>query len=138
MNALLFIGIGAYFSIHGAIGIFAGELHSETHPGLQLLESLDMFLIALVFLIFALGITKLFHPGFGEKGNNMIPEWLKIKDFTGLKLILWETILISLVVLFVNEVVKADGHFEWTILLIPGAIFLLAVSLLLLKKGEGH
>ena len=77
--------------------MFQGEIHTESHPGLSILESLDVFLVALVFLIFALGIAKLFLPEPSEKGGLRLPNWMQIQNFTQLKLLLWEAVLTTLV-----------------------------------------
>ena len=56
--ALVFIGVGVYEAIIGTYGIFMGEIHTETTPGLKLIESLDMFLIGFLFLIFSIGFSR--------------------------------------------------------------------------------
>ena len=136
INAIAFIGLGAYLSVDGIIGLLKGHLHTEEHPGLKIVESLDIFLVALVFLIFSVGIAKLFRPKSDEKLTGMIPSWLNIHNFTELKMVLWEAILTTLVVFFVSDVVKKEGHFEWTMLIIPASIILLSLSMLILKKAE--
>lgn len=137
INAFAYVGIGVFTSIEAFIGIYNGEVHTETRPGLKILESLDIFLIALVFLIFAIGIAKLFHPNSDETLSGIIPSWLNINNFTELKMILWEAILTTMVVMFASDIVKRDGKFDWTMLIIPGSIFLLSASMYVLKKAEG-
>ena len=136
INALAFIGVGIYTSIDGITGIFRGELHTDAHPGIKILESLDIFLVALVFLIFAVGIYKLFSPSAEKNVDGIIPKWLDIHDFSGLKMILWETILTTLIVLFVSDVIKKEGNMEWTLLIIPASILLLALSMFMLNKVD--
>jgi len=133
-----FCAIGIYLSVDGILGIFRGEIHTDTHPGLMLLESLDVFLVAIVFFIFAIGIAVLFLAKPKEDGSStlQLPKWLNINNFTDLKLLLWEAVLTTLVVYFVSDIIKKDGHYDWTILLLPGAILLLTVSTFLLKKGH--
>lgn len=136
INALAFVGIGVFTSAMAIYGIFNGELYTESHPGLKILESLDIFLIALVFLIFAIGIAKLFHPNADENMAGIIPDWLNINDFAELKMVLWETILTTLIVLFVSDVVRRGGKYDWTMLVIPASITLLSASIFVLKKAE--
>jgi uncharacterized membrane protein YqhA len=103
-----------------------------------LLHSIDLFLMAIVFFVFSLGILVLFD----NPGNETIrlPEWLRISNFTQLKVILWEAILTTLVVSFIAGLVekRLDGQ-QLGIhnLIIPGSILLLAISLHFLKKKEG-
>ena len=113
-----------------------GEWHTESHPGLSILESLDVFLVALVFLLFAIGIAKLFIPDTAENLNIKIPEWLDIKNFTELKLLLWEAVLTTLVVYFISDVVKQEGHYSWELMIIPASIILLSLSVFILRKHE--
>jgi uncharacterized membrane protein YqhA len=105
-----------------------------------LLQSMDMFLIAIVFFVFSLGMLVLFNRP-DEALPLKLPEWIKIKNFMELKLILWESILTTLVVAYFSGIVRAkmQGH-DITIysLVVPGAILLIAISLFFLKKGEGH
>ena len=138
INALALIGVGAYFSIEGILGLFNGEMHSESHPVIALLESLDIFLIALVFIIFAIGIAKLFDAKSEEQAESLMPNWLKIKTFMDLKLVLWETILITLIVLFVSDVVIQGSELSWNLLIIPISILILSASMILVKRGKTH
>ena len=134
INALAFVGMGIFLSIEGIVGIFKGKMHTEVHPGLQILESLDVFLVALVFFIFAIGIAKLFLWNDKEDQPLHLPSWLNISNFTELKLLLWEAVLTSLVVYFVSDVVRRDGHYTWELLILPASILLLAASILFIKK----
>jgi len=80
--ALVFIGVGVYEAIIGTYGIFMGELHTETTPGLQLIESLDLFLLGFLFLIFSVGFSQLFFPKPSRLMNAIdiiTPDWLKVK-----------------------------------------------------------
>ena len=102
-----------------------------------LLKTIDMFLLAIVFFVFSLGVLVLF-------GDETIiplklPEWLRIKTFIQLKVTLWEAILTTLVVSYLAGL--AEKKFERHLisvydLIIPGAILLIALSLFFLKKGE--
>jgi uncharacterized membrane protein YqhA len=136
INSFALILVGAFLSVKGIIGIVRGGIGTEAHPALMILESLDVFLIALVFLIFAIGIAKLFHPGSDEELSGVVPSWLNIHNFGELKLVLWEAIMTTLVVLFAAEIVKHGGEFSWTMMVIPASILLLSVSMFVLKKSE--
>ena len=134
INAVVFVGLGIYSSIDGIIGIFNGEVHTDAHPGIKILESLDIFLVALVFLIFAMGIARLFLTDSVSQTKMPVPEWLNLQNFTDLKLLLWEAVLTTLVVYFISDVVKRDGHYTWELLVLPGSIALLAISIYIIRK----
>ena len=138
INSIAFIAAGIMESYQGITGILTGKIRTEERPGLLILESLDVFLIALVFIVFSIGITMLFLPSTAEKIREHVPEWMNINSFMELKLILWETILTTLVVFFVSDVFKqADsGQFTWEMLFIPVAILVLSLSILILRKSE--
>ena len=136
LNAVAFIAMGILESIHGLKGIFIEKDHPDERPGLIILESLDVFLVALVFLIFAIGITMLFLPKSADQLRENLPNWMNIKSFIELKLILWEAILTALIVFFVTEVYQDEAHLSWDILLIPGSILILSLSIFVLRKSE--
>ena len=134
LNSIVFVGIGIYFTVEGVLGMIQGDLNSDAHPGILILESLDVFLIALVFLIFAIGIAELFLPK-GEKERFLkVPTWLDVKNFTELKLVLWEAVLTTLVVFFVSALIKQEDHYGWELLIIPISIILLSLSIFIIKK----
>jgi uncharacterized membrane protein YqhA len=135
-SGVLLTGLGAYDFFHafshfnkeaGMVGLFA----------VGLLQSVDLFLMAVVFFVFSIGILILFNTHGDEDLN--LPEWLRIKNFTQLKVILWEAILTTLMISYIAGLVqkRLDGEQPSTVMLIlPGSILLLAISLFLMKKGE--
>ena len=139
--ALVFIGVGVQSASIGTYGVFMGELRTETTPGLKLIESLDLFLIGFLFLIFSIGFSQLFFPKpsiFMRVIDTITPEWLKVKSFTELKLILWDTLLTTLVIKFVSDAFIADGVYNWQLTIIPIGIFLISLSRYLIKKDKDH
>ena len=133
LNALVFAGLSVYRSVHAYLLIFHGKI--EERPGIHLAESLDGFLLAIVFIIFAIGIGKLFIPDIKILKNIQIP-WLEPSNFSELKHILWEAVLTTLVVLFASSVVQNLDHLTWNLLVIPGAIALIAIGLKMLKSSH--
>ena len=118
----------------------ADKHHLAGVIGLGLLSAVDLFLIAIVFFVLALGIVLLFSDPANPFPVNL-PEWLRIKTFMQLKVILWETILTTLVIGYLNMVAeKRLGDEEITLdtLIIPGGILLISGSLFLLKKNDKH
>jgi uncharacterized membrane protein YqhA len=103
----------------------------EKINGTYLLKGLDFFLIGIVFMIFALGIMKIFTHYHIPDDN--FPEWLKIKSFKELKILLWETILLTMVVFCLTQVRGAKESIKWDLLVLPAIILVLTISLYLVK-----
>ena len=102
-----------------------------------LLHSVDMFLIAIVFFVLAIGMLILFTDP--EANMPKVPAWLHVKNFMELKAILWEAILTTLVVAYLAKL--AEGEIEGKQLavedlLIPGGVLLISISLFFLKRSE--
>jgi len=68
--------------------------------------------------------------------DSITPKWLKVKNFTELKLILWDTVLTTLVVLIVGDVFRAKGQYDWQLAIVPAIVLLIALSKFLIKKGK--
>jgi len=136
VNSVVFLLRGAVRSVKG-YGEFLRSWRGEDvgRPGLELLESIDSFLVALVTLIFSLGIMKIFiYPDAPEDG---LPGWLKIHDFKELKILLWETILVTLVAFSMSSIMGHPEAISWNSAVVPAIILLLAVSLALMR-GKQH
>jgi uncharacterized membrane protein YqhA len=67
---------------------------------------------------------------------NDLPDWLNIKNFKELKILLWETILVTLVVFSLTGLVSGKDTLTWNVLILPAVIFVLSLSLFLMKRGE--
>jgi uncharacterized membrane protein YqhA len=131
LNSVLVIFIGVYKSIKAYILIAQGRI--EERPGILIAESLDSFLVALFLFIFSIGIAKLFL----QKTNLFAGyelQWLKIDNFSHLKYILWEVLLTTLFVFFITGVVVDRSQLEWTHLILPASILMLAVAYKLFKE----
>lgn len=105
-----------------------------------LLAAIDLYLIAIVFFVFSLGLLLLFESPDIEIPVK-IPGWLRVKNFMQLKVILWESILTTLVIGYLTSLAeKRINSREFTLhdLIIPSGILLIALSLSFLKKGETH
>lgn len=134
-HALTFLFLGTKVAFETYVHVLRGE--EGARPGLELLHSLDLLLVALVMLILALGVAKLFllPPGFSAESVGF-PSWLNIETFGELKVLLWETILMALLVIALSDLTSAlIGRLEWNALLLPAAILLLALSLFLMKRA---
>ena len=140
LNSFFFLISGVLESIHG-FQIFFRKLQTgeKILPGIYFMESLDRFLVAFVFMIFRLGIWKLFYVKNTEDED--LPGWLRIGSFKELKILLWETILVMLVVFTVSMVVNTTtvkgvtlDSLGWEALILPIIILILSLSLYLMRK----
>jgi uncharacterized membrane protein YqhA len=133
LNSIVILFLGVIDAIHGYSAVFtqAAGKH-QNNIGIYFLESLDKFLVAFVFLMFSLGIMKLFFFDKTSLGN--LPAWLHIESFKDLKVLLWETILVTLVVLSLSSNVKNSHELTWEVLILPVIILILSISLFLMRK----
>ena len=130
LNAIMFVGISAYRSVHAYILVFQGKI--EERPGVHLVEALDGFLLAVVFMIFAIGFGKLFLPDHRFLKSIHI-AWLQPKSFSDLKHILWEAVLTTLVILFGISIVQDIDALQWTHLVIPASIAFVGIGSRMLR-----
>lgn len=108
---------------------------------IELLRSVDLFLVAIVLFVFSLGLFVLFFSANDSTFPTKLPPWLRVKDFIQLKVLLWEAILTTLVVSYLAALAERrlnGGELVVGDLIIPGAILLIAVSLFFLKRGERY
>jgi uncharacterized membrane protein YqhA len=135
ISSLAFIGLGVVHSIEGykiLLGFNPGP-ELETRPGIYLLEGLDTFMAGIVFMIFAFGIARLFL--FDHVEDDKLPKWLNIHNFKELKILLWETILVTLVVYTLGDLVKTTAA-TLELLYLPVVILILSLSLFLMRLKE--
>jgi len=128
INAIVFFGIGIYQSIMAYIDIAYGRW--DNHPGVILVESLDRFVFGFVFIIFSIGLTRLFLPDASFLKNYELP-WLKITDFFQLKTLLISAILVALLVAWAPVAIGITQHkepVEWTTLIFPASLVMLAIA----------
>lgn len=135
INSIFFIIGGTVYSFKGYIEFAKnGFLPIETlNPGLQILKGLDAFMLAIIFIIFGLGIARLFL--FNNATEDQIPSWLRFREMKGLKVLLWETILVTLVI-YCLQVLLTHKELTPDLLILPGAIMLLAVALFFMRLKE--
>jgi uncharacterized membrane protein YqhA len=101
-----------------------------------ILEAVDSFLFGVVLVIFAYGIVVGFLVVLPEGVSQRLPVWMKIGGVGQLKQILAEVVVVVLIVIFARVVVESGGHFEWSMLVLPVAILLLAGAIWLLELGS--
>jgi len=132
LNSVFFIVGGAIFSVKGYIEFIKnGFIPNETYsPSLYILKGLDAFMLAIIFIIFGLGIARLFL--FNNASEDEIPTWLRFHEMKGLKVLLWETILVTLVI-YCLQILLTNKALSPELLILPGAILLLAVALFFVR-----
>ena len=139
-GALLLFLIGGFHTFEAfkfALGFeeVAGADGRQTAV-VQIIESLDNFLLGFVLLYFAYSTYFLFvakdnTPEIREKID--MPKWLKVEDLGHMKRVLLEVILVLLAVFFLKLVITEENALDWTVLIIPTTIVAIAVSLKLVN-----
>ena len=134
--------IGIYEFVLAFSYVSSGDKHHMAGlVATGLLKGVDMFLMAMVFFVFSMGVLVLFNSPDSALPVK-VPEWLRIKNFVELKVILWEAILTTLVVSYLvglAEAKFAGEKIQLSNLILPGVIFLISLSLFFLKKkGDDH
>lgn len=137
LHAAGFLVLGVLRGVQAYRLFFEPEsLGSEGRPGVHIAESVDALLFSLVLLVLSLGTASLFLSRADKEDTQKLPEWMRVKSLTELKLLLWEAILATLVVAAASGIIAALPHLEWKLLVLPAAILILSVSYFLLKRTE--
>ena len=128
--------------IKGLVGFFRDPYERYEALFEQLVSSVDVFLFALVLIIFGVGVYELFIANVDpeDKPADTRPTWLKISSVDDLKSSLGKVILMVLIVSFFKHVLEIDAEM-WS----PTALLYLAIGILLIaaalylthKSGEG-
>lgn len=141
LSVFLFL-VGGYEVFH-AITHFL-KTKNEFELVLLSLRSADMFLFAMVMLIFAFGSYSLFVSNLdrysgAEEGHetyladNVVPKWVRVKNFGELKAIFIKVITLVLSLEFMELVIRSADRFLtgdlYLLLVIPLGIVLIAYSL---------
>ena len=63
-----------------------------------------------------------------------LTAWLNINNFKELKVLLWETILVTLVVFTLTSIATDRSGLHWEMLILPGVVLILSLSLYLMRK----
>lgn len=132
LNAMVFFGLGVYQSFVAYISIVTeGFSH---HPGVIIVEALDRFLIGFVFIIFSIGLARLFLSDIPFLDKYELP-WLKITDFNQLKTLLVSAILVALFVAWTPFAVSftQSQTLDWHQLIFPACLLIMAVSAKVIK-----
>lgn len=104
----------------------------------EVLQSIDAFLFALVFIIFAYGITLGFVFRLSQRFMHDLPRWMKIEGIGELKQTLVEVVIVGLIIAFARIAVEQGRDLDWDDLILPIAIIMLAAAMKLIRVGEPH
>ena len=142
-SAFLFF-LGA-FKTYKAIAAFINKTPPPDHFShlaegeralVGIVEAVDTFLFALVLLIFAVGIIRIFILAPEEQEQHTGPKpWWHVGNVTELKATLLEIIIVMLAVLFLKVVLIDQLSFE--LLIIPAGAAILAGVYWVFRKA-GH
>ncbi len=108
----------------------------EGQAGIHMIESVDTFLFALVILILSGGIFKLFVGDENTLKDSIV--FANIKNFKDLKVLLWETILLTLTVWCSLGFFLNPDKLFYELLIFPVTIVLLALALKLMRGNHHH
>ena len=137
LHAAGFLVLGVLRAVQAYRLLFTpGGLAPEARPGVHIAESVDALLFSLVLLVLSLGTASLFLTTTDPEDMQKLPEGMRVKSLTELKLLLWEAILATLVVAAASGIIAALPNLEWKLLVLPVAILVLSVSYFLLKRTE--
>jgi len=136
LHSLAFLVMGTRIAIKAYAHILDEAPPTLARPGVELLHSLDFLFVSLVLLVLGLGIAKLFIVQLPKAETDALPVWLRIDSISQLKVLLWETILTTLLIVALSDLIRGlFTSLSWSALTIPGAILLLALSLFFIKKA---
>jgi uncharacterized membrane protein YqhA len=136
LNAVAMVAVGVARAISAYGVIFEGPPWTGEHrPGTMLAESIDAFLVAMVFVVFSIGTTTLFLVR-DERALESVPAWMRVHDLAELKFLVWEAILAAMVVASVAGEFGVEGGRSWTMLVLPVATLILAAGLFLTRRSR--
>lgn len=127
---------------HFFIDLAAGTVNPNYEKMFEeLVSSVDIFLFALVLIIFGVGVYELFITKIDpvERENDTRPSWLRISSVDDLKSSLGKVILMVLIVAFFKHTLELSKE-QWgpiTLLYLSIGILLIAAALYLTHKS-GH
>ncbi|MEZ5839533.1 MAG: YqhA family protein [Hyphomicrobiales bacterium] len=137
-GSLLMFWVGGLHLVEAAHALLSHAEGAETRVVVFVLEAVDAFLFGIVLVIFAVGIAVGFVVRLGPDTARTLPSWMKIDGVGQLKQILAEVVIVVLIVIFARLVVEARGEFNWTILVLPVSVLLIAIAIRVLGLDDGH
>lgn len=133
---------GSAVVIHGLVKFFQTNSISDAEEYEPLLaafvSSVDIFLFAMVLIIFGMGIYELFINKIDpvERKADARPSWLQISSIDELKSSLGKVILMVLIVSFFKHSLDIQIQSSQDLLLLALGVVLIAVSLFIANKSH--
>jgi uncharacterized membrane protein YqhA len=101
----------------------------------HVLEAVDSFLFSIVLVIFASGIALGFVLTLPEGYGARLPAWMKVGGLGQLKATLAEVVIVVSIVIFARIVVEANGHLQWSMLMLSISILFIAIAVRMVELG---
>jgi uncharacterized membrane protein YqhA len=98
------------------------------------MHATDYILFGIVLIVFAYAIAFGFVIDLPLDARQRLPSWMRVESVSHLKQSLIEVILVYMVVDVATDWAQADGRLEWSSLIKPGSIILIAGALRLLGR----
>ena len=147
VGAILMFLIGAVTTIDAVVTYFGGHedkafsSDAALAATVEIVSSLDQFLLGLVLLVFAYGVYSLWvvadTAAWEEQRTTMhAPDCINVTSVTDLKVKLIEVVAVLLAVLFLKGVLL-NPMTVWSDLVVPIAVVLLAWTVWLIRRA-GH
>ncbi|PZP44345.1 MAG: hypothetical protein DI601_12680 [Azospirillum brasilense] len=144
-----------YILVLASLGVFAGALLvlwdavlllwraiSAFHQGMEIsviptvLSAADKFLFSIALMIFAYAITFCFVLDLSAEVRRRLPAWMIIDTISELKNLLFQLVILYLVVHVAIDVAEAEDTSNWSLLVVPVTIFLLAAAMKLISLSS--
>jgi uncharacterized membrane protein YqhA len=131
ISAILFGLYGAYLAIDAGFKVLTTpEYRTVTVVAPQFFSIIDVFLLAMVLYIFALGLYELFI------GKLNVPPWLSIESVDELKVKLASVVILFVAIAYVKVLVAWEDPVNT--LLFGAATGILIAVLIQYYKAKGH
>jgi uncharacterized membrane protein YqhA len=135
VGSLLMFLQGGFYLHEAWHTIMAGGGAAERQVTVPVLEAVDAFLFGIVLVIFAYGIAIGFVFTLPQGYGARLPIWMKVGGVGQLKATLAEVVIVVLIVIFARIVVEANGHLQWSMLVLPASILMISVALRMIELG---
>ena len=130
---LIYGGIIIVSVVFGVLAHPTFTVEGAKHLAVECIEVIDLFLLATVLYIIALGLYELFIDT-----NLPVLPWLVVTDLDDLKIKLISVITVSLAVTFLAYVVEWDGNTNILALGVSIGLVLFSLSYFLTRTTKSH
>ena len=135
VSSLLMFLQGGFFLHEAWHTILAEGNAAQKQVTVPVLEAVDAFMFGIVLVIFAYGIAIGFVFTLPEGYGKRLPNWMKVNGVGQLKATLAEVVIVVLIVIFARIIVEANRHLEWSMLVLPASILLIATAVRMIELG---